>query len=84
MTIFAKQTKLNTNLKEEIKERQLKEKLERDLREKEKQLQESIGKQSEMERNLFNLNMLEYQQKQENERLQKVTLTNGLFYFIMV
>lgn len=84
MTIFAKQTKLNTNLKEEIKERQLKEKLERDLREKEKQLQESIGKQSEMERNLFNLNMLEYQQKQENERLQKVTLTNGLVYFIMV
>ena len=84
MTIFAKQTKLNTNLKEEIKERQLKEKLERDLREKEKQLQESIGKQSEMERNLFNLNMLEYQQKQENERLQKVTLTYGLVYFIMV
>jgi hypothetical protein len=55
-----------------MKERQLKEKLERDLREKEKQLQDSLGKQTEMERNLFNLNMLEYQQKQENERLQKV------------
>jgi hypothetical protein len=57
-----------------MKERQLKEKLETDLREKEKQLQESLGKQTEMERNLFNLNMIEYQQKQENDRLQKVSI----------
>jgi hypothetical protein len=54
----------------------LKEKLERDLIEKERHLQESISKQAEMERNLFKLNMMEYQQKQENERLQKVGKMN--------
>ena len=44
----------------------------KDAQNRYKQLQDSLGKQTEMERNLFNLNMLEYQQKQENERLQKV------------
>ncbi|CAF1005588.1 unnamed protein product, partial [Brachionus calyciflorus] len=57
--------------KEKQKERELKEKLEVDLSEKEKQLEESLGKQIEMEQKLFRLNLLEYQQKQENERLLK-------------
>jgi hypothetical protein len=57
---------------EKIKEKEMKEKLERDLIEKEKLLQDSVARQVEMEQKLFKLNLLEYQQKQENERLLKV------------
>lgn len=35
-------------------------------------MQESLVKQTELEQKLFKLNLLEYQQKQENERLMKV------------
>jgi hypothetical protein len=59
-------------LKETLKERELREKLEKDLQTKEKYLQETVSKQSELEQKLFNLNMAEYKQKQENERLLKV------------
>ena len=55
-----------------MKERELREMLDQDLKEKEKQLQESITRQTELEQKLFKLNMLEFQQKQENERLLKV------------
>lgn len=48
--------------------------MEKDLQEKDKQLQESISKQTDMEQKLFHLNLLEYKQKQENERLLKVNL----------
>jgi hypothetical protein len=56
---------------ERMKERELKEKLEHDLKDKEKMLQDSLSRQVDMEQKLFKLNLLEYQQKQENERLLK-------------
>ena len=56
---------------ERQKEREVKEKLEHDLKEKEKLLQDSVTRQVEMEQKLFKLNLLEFQQKQENERLLK-------------
>ena len=59
-------------LKETQKEREIREKLEREMAQKEKFLQDSISKQHELEQKLFNLNMMEFKQKQENERLQKV------------
>ena len=40
--------------------------------EKESNLQESLKKQTEMEQKLYQINLMEYQQKQENERLLKV------------
>lgn len=58
--------------KERRKEKELKEKLEHELKEKDFKLQESSAKQVEMEQKLFKLNLMEYQQKQENERLLKV------------
>lgn len=57
---------------EKIKEREMKEKLEQDLKDKERLLQDSLAKQVEMEQKLFKLNLLEYQQKQENDRLLRV------------
>jgi len=42
------------------------------LTEKEKILQESLIKQSEMEKKLYTINQIEYQQKLENERLLRV------------
>ena len=59
--------------KEKLKERELREQLDQDLKEKEKQLNESISRQTELEQKLFKLNMLEFQQKQENERLLKAS-----------
>ena len=56
---------------ERQKEKEFKAKLETDLQEKERYLQESLIKQAEMEKNLTRLNYLEYQQKLENERLTK-------------
>ena len=57
---------------EKARERELKEKLEYDLREKERSLNESLTKQSELEQKLSKLNSLEFQQKLENERLLRV------------
>ena len=68
-------------LKENIRERQLKEKLELDMLEKERHLQESLRKQADLEEKLFKLNLLEFQQKQENERLLKVILLIVLAVF---
>ena len=42
------------------------------LAEKEKNLQESLSRQSLMEKKLSTINQMEYQQKLENERLLKV------------
>lgn len=56
---------------EKLREKELKQKLESNLHEKEHYLQESINKQIEMERTLNKLNALEYQQKMENEKLQR-------------
>ena len=49
--------------------------------EKEKVLQESIAKQNDLEQKLFNLNLMEFKQKQENERLLKVCLS--IFHMFM-
>ena len=57
---------------EKARERELKEKLEYDLREKERSLNESLTKQNELEQKLSKLNSLEFQQKLENERLLRV------------
>ncbi|RNA39993.1 ras and EF-hand domain-containing -like [Brachionus plicatilis] len=57
--------------KESQKENEIKEKLGKDLLDKDKQLQDSLSKQIDMEQKLFRLNLLEYKQKQENERLIK-------------
>lgn len=68
------QIKAEKNLilaQEKKRERELKEKLERDLKEKEKMLQDSLSRQVDMEQKLLKLNHLEFQQKQENERLLK-------------
>ena len=49
--------------------------LKQSLVEKENHLQESLRRQSEMEKKLYNINLIEYQQKQENERLLKVGIS---------
>lgn len=74
---------LLTHTQEKHKERELKEKLEFDLKEKEKLLQDSVSRQVEMEQKLFKLNLLEYQQKQENDRLLKVqNKIKSVFFFL--
>jgi hypothetical protein len=50
------------------------------LAEKEKNLQESLSRQSLMEQKLSTINQMEYQQKLENERLLKVYQINFLTF----
>jgi hypothetical protein len=57
---------------EKLKERELREKLNLSLMDKEKELQESVNKLSEMEQKLYKINLADYQQKQENDKLLKV------------
>ena len=56
---------------EQLKERQVREILERDLSDKDKQLQELLNKHQEMEKRLDLLNLVETETKQENEKLAK-------------
>ncbi|XP_063400734.1 EF-hand calcium-binding domain-containing protein 4B-like [Mytilus trossulus] len=56
---------------EQLKERNVRETLERDLEEKDKQLQELLNRHSEMEKKLETLNLVETETKQENEKLAK-------------
>ncbi|XP_052066841.1 EF-hand calcium-binding domain-containing protein 4B-like isoform X3 [Mytilus californianus] len=56
---------------EQLKERNVRETLERDLEEKDKQLQELLNRHSEMEKKLEVLNLVETETKQENEKLAK-------------
>lgn len=56
---------------EQIKERNVRETLERDLEEKDKQLQELLNRHAEMEKKLEELNLVETETKQENEKLAK-------------
>lgn len=53
------------------------------MQEKEKFLQESVSKQSELEQKLFNLNLMEFKQKQENERLLKVIFNLPVICFFL-
>ncbi len=57
----------------------MKRRLDEDLKEKERMLNESQTKQAELEQKLYKLNMQEYAQKQENERLQQVKLKKQHF-----
>lgn len=56
---------------EKAKERQLKEEMEREIREKDKQLQDLLAHHRNMEEKLLELNSQEVETKQENEKLQK-------------
>ncbi|CAF1133868.1 unnamed protein product [Adineta ricciae] len=56
---------------EKLKERELREQMERELRGKEQQLAEITKKQSELELKLLRVNMNETETKSENDRLQK-------------
>ncbi|VDI24672.1 Ras and EF-hand domain-containing protein [Mytilus galloprovincialis] len=56
---------------EQLKERNVRETLERDLEEKDKQLQELLNRHAEMEKKLETLNLVETETKQENEKLAK-------------
>lgn len=56
---------------EQLKERNVRETLERDLEEKDKQLQELLNRHAEMEKKLEELNLVETETKQENEKLAK-------------
>lgn len=56
-----------------MKERELREQMERELRGKEQQLAEITKKQSELELKLLRVNMNETETKSENDRLQKVS-----------
>lgn len=58
--------------KEKLKERELREQMERELRSKEQQLTDVTKKQSDLEMKLLRLNLNESETKSENERLQKV------------
>ncbi|CAF1094819.1 unnamed protein product [Rotaria sordida] len=56
---------------EKLKERELREQMDRELRSKEQQLAEITKKQSDLEMKLLRLNLNESDTKNENERLQK-------------
>ncbi|CAF3426197.1 unnamed protein product [Rotaria socialis] len=56
---------------EKLKERELREQMDRELRSKEQQLSEIIKKQSDLEIKLLRLNLNESETKSENDRLQK-------------
>jgi len=56
---------------EKLKERELREQMERALRSKEQQLSEVTKKQSDLELKLLRFNLNESESKSENERLQK-------------
>ncbi|CAF2633439.1 unnamed protein product [Rotaria sp. Silwood2] len=56
---------------EKLKERELREQMDRELRLKEQQLSELTKKQSDLEMKLLRLNLNESETKNENERLQK-------------
>jgi small GTP-binding protein len=56
---------------EKLKERELREQMERELRIKEQQLSEVTKKQSDLEMKFLRLNLNESETKNENERLQK-------------
>ncbi len=68
--------------KEKLKERELREQMERELRIKEQQLSEVTKKQSDLEMKFLRLNLNESETKNENERLQKVdrTILSRMFY----
>lgn len=66
-----KSERARLSAQEALREKELKEKVEHAMIEKERILQESISKQIEMERSLSQLNSIEYKQKQENERLMR-------------
>ena len=66
-----------------MKERELREQMERELRAKEQQLVDVTRKQSELELKLLRVNMNETETKNENDRLQKVSsFQNISFLFI--
>jgi hypothetical protein len=58
--------------KEKLKERELREQMERELRSKEQQLNDVTKRQSDLEMKLLRLNLNESETKNDNERLQKV------------
>ena len=55
-----------------MKERELREQMERELRSKEQQLTDVTKRQSELEMKLLKLNLNETETKSDNDRLQKV------------
>lgn len=60
-----------------MKERELREQMERELRSKEQQLNDVTKRQSDLEMKLLKLNLNESETKSENDRLQKVKEENG-------
>ncbi|KAK3094769.1 hypothetical protein FSP39_005976 [Pinctada imbricata] len=66
-----KSEKEKIQTEEQIKERQLREAMEQELKEKDRQLQDLYQKHHEMESRLKDLNMMEAETKQENEKLVK-------------
>lgn len=76
-----KQEKERVVAEERLKERQLREAMEADLYEKDKQLQELMAKHQEMEEKMKQLNMTETETKIENEKLarEKEMLEESLY-----
>ena len=69
-------------VKEKLKERELREQMERELRAKEQQLTDVTKRQSDLEMKLLRLNLNETETKSDNDRLQKVLII--FFYFLLI
>ena len=71
---------LSLAVQEKLKERELREQMERELRSKEQQLTDVTKRQSDLEMKLLRLNLNESETKNENERLQKVRFSPLLLW----
>ena len=73
-------------LKEKLKEKELKEIYEKELLEKDKQIQELLCKQNELEKRILKKSSIEFDQKHDNEELYRVKRSShgGLQVFFII